>query len=104
MNEKNKALLELVIKDRLEKSLKNDEESAEYFDQAMEAIDRSVELEKQKKDKIVKCLEIGALVIAAPLIEAGCRKAFAEMICNFEKDYTFTTSAGRSLTSLFRFK
>lgn len=104
MRDVNKQLLETVIKDRLEKSLVDSDNSAEYFEQAMEAIDRSVELEKQKKEKLIKALEIGALVIAAPLIEAGCRKVFAEMICNFEKDYTFTTSAGRSLTSLFRFK
>ena len=104
MRDVNKQLLENVIKDRLEKSLVDSDNSAEYFEQAMEAIDRSVELEKQKKEKLIKALEIGALVIAAPLIEAGCRKVFAEMICNFEKDYTFTTSAGRSLTSLFRFK
>lgn len=62
------------------------------------------ETKKDKRDTIMKVVEIGAIVVAAPLIEAGCRKAFAELLCNFEKDYTFTTTAGRSLSSLFRFK
>lgn len=68
----------------------------------------TVEIEGNKKDKnkdlIMKAVEIGAAVIAAPLIEAGCKKAFAQMICEFEKDYNFTTLAGKGLSGLFRFK
>ena len=104
MKEQNKVLLESVIKDRLEKSLTNKDNADVALEEALKAIDRSIELEKQKKEKIIKYVEIGALVIAAPLIDAKLKKVFAEMICNFEKDYTFTTTAGRSLSSLFRFK
>jgi hypothetical protein len=64
----------------------------------------TLESKKNKRDMVMKIVEIGAIVVAAPLIEAGCKKAFAEILCNFEKDYTFTTTAGRSLSSLFRFK
>lgn len=105
MNKENKALLDEVIKDRLEKSLDEDAENREdAFREAMDAIDRQNELDKNNKDRIVKIVEIGAAIIAVPLIDAGCKKAFAKLICEFEKDYTFTTSAGKTLANLFRFK
>ena len=31
----------------------------------------------------MKVVEIGAVVVAAPLIEAACKKGFAYMICEF---------------------
>lgn len=105
MKKENKALLDEVIKDRLEKSLDEDAENREEaFREAMDAIDRQNELDKNNKDRIVKIVEIGAAIIAVPLIDAGCKKAFAKLICEFEKDYTFTTSAGKTLANLFRFK
>lgn len=105
MKKENKALLDEVIKDRLEKSLDEDAENREEaFKEAMDAIDRQNELDKNNKDRIVKIVEIGATIIAVPLIDAGCKKAFAKLICEFEKDYTFTTSAGKTLANLFRFK
>lgn len=104
MKKNNKALLEQVIEQRLTEVLENPNTDTEAFEEAMKAIDKQIELDKVKKEKLMKCVEIGAVVIAAPLLEAGCRKAFAKMICSFEKDYTFTTTAGRSLSSLFKFK
>lgn len=105
MKKENKALLDEVIKDRLEKSLDEDAENREEaFREAMDAIDRQNELDKNNKDRIVKIVEIGAAIVAVPLIEAGTKKAFAKLICEFEKDYTFTTSAGKTLANLFRFK
>lgn len=105
MKKENKALLQEVINDRLNKALsENGEESKAAFDEAMEAIDRQQTLDKDTKDRIVKVVEIGAAVLLAPLVEAGCKKAFAHMLCEFEKDYSFTTMAGRSLSGLFKFK
>lgn len=105
MKKENKALLQEVINDRLNKALsENGEESKAAFDEAMEAIDRQQTLDKDTKDRIVKVVEIGAAVLLAPLVEAGCKKAFAHMLCEFEKDYNFTTTAGRSLSGLFKFK
>lgn len=100
----NRELLNNVIEKKLTESLEDTEKSSESFEEAMNAIDRQIELDKIKKDKIIKCVELGAVVIAAPLIEAGCKKAFAKMICKFEQDGIFTTTAGRSLSSLFKFK
>ena len=105
MNKENKKLLEEVIKDRLTKSLGNDtDEASEAFKEAMEAIDRQNTLDKDSKDRMVKFVEIGTAVVLAPLIETGCKKAFAHMICEFEKNDSFATMAGKSLSGLFKFK
>ena len=105
MKKDNKKLLEEVINDRLTKSLgDNPDEASAAFEEAMQAIDRQNELDKDKKDRMVKVVEIGMAVVAAPLIEAACKKGFARMICEFEKDYNFTTMAGKSLSSLFKFR
>ena len=63
-----------------------------------------LENDQAAKDRLIKCGEIALAVIVTPMIEAGCKKAFAKMICDFEKDYNFTTMAGRSLSSIFKFK
>lgn len=104
MKKENKKLLEDVIKDRLTKSLGDSDEASEAFKEAMEAIDRQNTLDKDSKDRIVKFVEIGTAVVLAPLIETGCKKAFAHMICEFEKNDSFTTIAGKSLSGLFKFK
>jgi hypothetical protein len=105
MKKENKKLLEDVIKDRLTKSLGNDpDEASEAFKEAMEAIDRQNTLDKDSKDRLVKFVEIGTAVVIAPLIETGCKKAFAHMICEFEKNDSFATMAGKSLSGLFKFK
>lgn len=105
MNKDNKKLLEEVINNRLNKSLGEDTDEAKAaFEEAMQAIDRQAELDKGKNEKIMKLVEIGAAIVVAPLIEAGCKKAFARMICEFEKDYSFTTTAGKTLSALFKFK
>ena len=105
MKKENKKLLEEVINNRLTKSLEdNPDEARAAFEEAMQAIDRQNEMDKDKRDKVVKVLEIGTAVVAAPLIEAACKKGFARMICEFEKDYNFTTMAGKSLSALFKFR
>lgn len=105
MKKDNKKLLEEVINDRLTKSLgDNPDEASAAFEEAMQAIDRQNELDKDKKDRMVKVVEIGMAVVAAPLIEAACKKGFARMICEFEEDHIFTTMAGKSLSSLFKFR
>ena len=105
MKKENKKLLEEVIKDRLTKSLGSEpDEASEALKEAMEAIDRQTVLDKDDKDRIVKFVEIGTAVVLAPLIEAGCKKAFAHMICEFERNDSFTTMAGKSLSGLFKFR
>ena len=52
MNKENKKLLAEVINDRLTKSLgENPEESSAAFEEAMQAIDRQNEMDKDRKEK-----------------------------------------------------
>ena len=73
------------------------------------AIDKEIELAKMKSqkdsnrvEKAIKLIEIGAVVIATPLIGLKCNTLFAKTICEFEKDYTFTSTAGKTLSKLFK--
>lgn len=125
MDERNEELLCEVIENRLMTTLDSDaggEEAKKTFDEAMQAIDRSIELTKlensvneqlrkeidsrkeSKKDRIIKIVEIGCAAVVGPMIGFALNKSYAKMICGFEKDYTFTTTPGRTLSQLFRFK
>ena len=137
MTKENEALLNEVIKNRLEQVQYPDAESDEdkhAFKEAMEALNKMIELKKIEvshqeqvermkmeeeqhlRDETVKVAEAkkdrwvqialfvgGALLV--PAVDHLRTNNYIKKLCNFEKDYTFTTSAGRGLTSsLFRFK
>lgn len=125
MEDQNKKLLNEVIEDRLTKVKESnigDEESKQAFKEAMDAMSKQIEFDKietsekqsrrednfkkdeARKERIADICKFGAGLVAAPLLEFAFKKAFAKMLCEFEKDYTFSTTAGRSLSSLFRFK
>lgn len=99
-------------KDRLDKEFQMDMEvKKETFELARDNNNYEHEMKKLKmvnknnrRDRLIKLVEIGAITVVAPLLDAGCKKAFAEMLCEFEKDYNFTTMAGKSLSGLFKFK
>lgn len=63
-----------------------------------------LEAKKTRNEMLIKGIEIAAAVIVTPLIDMRCKTTFAHMLCEFEKDYNFTTMAGRSLSGLFKFK
>jgi len=63
-----------------------------------------LEANQAKLNMTIKAVEIAAAVVIAPLIDFRCKETFAHMLCEFEKDYNFTTMAGRSLSGLFKFK
>ena len=129
MNEKNRKLLEEVIEDRLTEALNGDVKSPETktaFGEAMQALTTQTEItkmeiahqeqeEKRKaEDKfrmketkwnvILRTAEVVAVPVGLCVINIVSRNRFAKRLCNFEKDYTFTTTAGRSLGSFFKFK
>lgn len=124
MNKDNEKLLNEVINDRLAGAVGCDsfEDRSASLDQAMKAIDRQVELtkledarneklrneqfkmEEARKDRTIRWVEVIGTLALAPVIDYVVKNKFATRICNFEKDYTFTTQAGRSLSNLFRFK
>lgn len=109
----NKELLEKVVKDRLEASLSDEldsEEKKNAFREAMDAIDRQNEMERivtgKKEQNYNRYIRYG-VEIGLPLCLFGLgvlvdRKNMKDL-CHFEKDYTFTTTAGRRWASnLFR--
>ena len=63
-----------------------------------------LEAKKARNEMLIKGIEIAAAVLVTPLIDMRCKTTFAHMLCEFEKDYNFTTMAGRSLSGLFKFK
>lgn len=65
-------------------------------------IENNIEKSKNNSQTALRVLEIAAAVVVAPIVEHKFRKGFAKMICEFEKDYNFTTTAGRSLSKLFK--
>ena len=65
-------------------------------------IEHNIEKSKNNSQTTLRVLEIAAAVVVAPIVEHKFRKGFAKMICEFEKDYNFTTTAGRSLSKLFK--
>lgn len=123
--DENKELLDKVIKNRLEQALQSDsnaEGSNDAFKQAMEAIDRRNELErieashaeqveKQKTAKKetainlgIRFLEVAAAILIVPCVNHRFNMRYAKELCTFEKDYTFTTSAGKATSKFFNFK
>ena len=65
-------------------------------------IEHNIEKSKNNSQTALRVLEIATAVVVAPIVENKFRKGFAKMICEFEKDYNFTTTAGRSLSKLFK--
>ena len=118
MNDETMAKLNEVAYDRLTMAMNNADGSKEqtaFMKEALDAIDRIIELEKlddARKDKrdekkwnrIFKAAEIGGTIWLIPTMNYLFNMKFAKQICNFEKDYTFTTTPGRTLGSLFRRK
>ena len=73
------------------------------------AIDKQIELDKIKakqnsnrSEKAIKRIEMGATLVVGSLIGLKCNTLFAKTICEFEKDYMFTTTAGKTLSKLFK--
>ena len=134
MENENRILLDKVIKDRLEAALKSDsEEAKQAFKEAMDAVSKQIEFdkidvaheeqlakmkmeedknlreeaaneEKLRKDRYVQIGIFAAGLIATPIIEVVTKTIYANKICRLEQFDTFTTSAGRGISSWFRFK
>lgn len=109
-----KNLLEETVKKRLEEIAGDsitEEEKKQAFDEAMKAADRVIEIEKVEAEKdgkktnwILKVAEMAAVPALLTCLEYVFKMRFTKTVCNFEKDYTFTTQAGRSISQFFRFK
>ena len=66
--------------------------------------DEEAAKEKERKDRLVQISIFAAGLIAGPVIEVITKTIYANKICKLEQFETFTTSAGRGISSWFRFK
>lgn len=109
------------------------DEAKQAFKDAMEALDKQIEFdkidvsheeqvakmkmeeeknlrdeaaneEKLRKDRMIQIGIFAAGLIATPIIEVVTKTIYANKICRLEQFETFTTSAGRGISSWFRFK
>lgn len=60
--------------------------------------------EDSKKSDALKWVEIAVVPVGVLVIDYIFKRAYMTRVCNFEKDYTFTTTPGRSISALFKFK
>lgn len=60
--------------------------------------------EDTKKSNVIRWVEVVAVPVGILVLDFAFKRSFATRVCNFEKDYTFTTTAGRSISGLFKFK
>lgn len=90
------------IKARIERDRLTIERDRLNADVQNSCIEHNIERSKNNSQTALRVLEIAAAVVVAPIVEHKFRKGFAKMICEFEKDYNFTTTAGRSLSKLFK--
>ena len=103
------------------------------FKQAMEAVDRQIKISELEANRLLEvskfeaaCVEQNhkietsqseakwnkifrvAEILVVPMAMVGvqyvCNMRYAKVLCNFEKDYTFTTSAGRATSKFFNFR
>lgn len=65
--------------------------------------DEAAKKKEAKNDRIVQVVTFGAGLVLGPTIDYFFKSGFARYICEFEKDYNFITTPGKSLSSIFRF-
>ena len=94
-----------LAEQELEKKQEQLEQEAKKLELEEQELIKKQELARQeaKINWIIRGVELGLITLVVPWMQYRHNKKFAMMMCNFEKDYTFTTSAGRSLSRLFKF-
>ena len=66
--------------------------------------DEASKKEEAKKERMVQIATFLVGLFGGAAIDYFAKKKFAKLICEFEKDYTFTTSAGKGVSGIFRWK
>lgn len=63
------------------------------------------DIRRVKVDHIIKIAELGATIVIIPLMDYAFKVKYANLICDFERDSSLISTAGRSLSQLlFRSK
>lgn len=94
--------LEINAKKEVDKEKLRIESEKLRLDNQKSVNNYNLEQDKLRTQRLLKVLEVTAAVVLTPMIDNKFRTKFAKLICNFEKDYNFTTTAGRSLSKLFK--
>ena len=94
--------LEINAKKEVDKEKLRSESEKLRLDNQKSVNNYNLEQDKLRTQRLLKVLEVTAAVVLTPMIDNKFRTKFAKLICNFEKDYNFTTTAGRSLSKLFK--
>ena len=106
MTSENEKLLERVINTKLQEALNGGDSEivVKLMQQSNEAKKAKKEDEHYKIDVAVKLAEIAIIGIGVPVIDIAAKNHFAKMCMQFELTDSFTTTPGRSMSSLFRWK
>lgn len=97
--------LEMEATDRLMKLEEAERASKEAADKALfEQQKQEKALEEQKRTNTWKWVEVVCVPVGILLLDHLCKQTYMRHVCEFEKDYTFTTTAGKGISSLFRWK
>lgn len=60
--------------------------------------------EEQNFNRVIRIIEVAAVPVGLFVLDCLFKRYYMRQVCNFEKDYTFTTTPGRSISGLFKFK
>lgn len=96
-------LLELHAKRALNEDLTEDERN-ESFRKVMAISDKIKDNDKLDKHDVIKLIEIGGSVLLVPVIDYFVKRSFVRDVCKAEQFESFTTTAGRTIGQIFRFK
>lgn len=55
----------------------------------------------EKSTKVLRYIEVIGIPLITIAAECAIQNYFVEKVCNFEKDYTFTTTPGRRISDVF---
>lgn len=84
-----------------------EQEQKQQLAEAELAAKKEMAKEDRTQNKWLKILEIGATAVIVTVVRAVCdhvsNDRYMEKICNFEKDYTFTTTPGKATSRMFKF-
>ena len=95
---------ELESKIELEKEKLEFEKECKKIEHKFKVTDNDFREKEHKKNFIIRTIEVAVVPVGLCIINIISRNRFAKKICLFEKDYTFTTTPGRSLKDVFKFK
>lgn len=81
----------------------NEELGRQELEKDKQESDKKFKMSESTKEKIIKGVELGLVVVVAPIIGYKCNKNLAQFLCKAEQFESFTSTAGRSLGKMFKF-